>query len=349
MKKALLFLFCLLSSHFLFAQWVKSTSDTNNIYNSNSGYVGIGTTSPSSALHVVGNFNLAGNMDILSDVFYLGMSTAANNFTYQGIMQPTYGLQWAPDPWLSGTATGWLSGYGGLKFFSNNTMQMYIDYNGRVGIGSNGGTDKVNINTALSGGETIIAGTSGNSIFSGGHALQCESSNYTGGIGISVGANNSGFIQAYSPTQENGNIYINPNGGNVGIGTTHPQSLLSVSGTITAKVLNVTQNNWSDFVFDSSYHRQPLADIARYVAEHKHLPEIPSAAQIATSGLDIGNMQKLQLQKIEELTLDVIDADKRAQQQDSLLLQQQALLQQMQAQLKAQQEEIELLKRKLGS
>lgn len=137
--------------------------------------------------------------------------------------------------------------------------------------------------------------------------------------------------------------------GNVGIGTLNPQSLFSVEGTITAKLLNVTQNNWSDFVFDSAYHRQPLADIARYVAEHNHLPEIPSAAQIATSGLDIGNMQKLQMQKIEELTLDAIDADKRAQQQDSLILQQQALLRQMQAQLKAQQGEIELLKRKLGN
>lgn len=139
-----------------------------------------------------------------------------------------------------------------------------------------------------------------------------------------------------------GNDLVIDGFGNVGVGTLHPQSLFSVEGTITAKLLNVTQNNWSDFVFDSAYHRQPLADLARYVAEHKHLPEIPSAAQIASSGLDIGNMQKLQMQKIEELTLYVIDAEKRAQQQ-------QALLQQMQAQLKAQQEEIELLKRKLGN
>jgi hypothetical protein len=146
--------------------------------------------------------------------------------------------------------------------------------------------------------------------------------------------------------------------GNVGIGTQNPQSLLAVEGNLTAKQLNITQTGWSDFVFDSSYQNMSLENLATYVKTNKHLPDIPSAAYIAQSGLDVGAMQKLHMQKIEELTLYAIEANRQINAQDSIninqqktitrqqniLDHQQMLLDQMQAQLQKQQGELDKLK-----
>jgi hypothetical protein len=141
-----------------------------------------------------------------------------------------------------------------------------------------------------------------------------------------------------------------PNG-NIGVGTTNPQSLFCVEGTITAKQLNITQTGWSDYVFDSSYQRMPLRAVADYVHANLHLPGIPSASQLADSGLNVGAMQKLHMQKIEELTLYAIDADRKIRQLDSTnslqqqtLTRLQVLLEQLQAQLQMQQGELDKLK-----
>lgn len=141
-----------------------------------------------------------------------------------------------------------------------------------------------------------------------------------------------------------GNLIFGSVAGNIGIGTQNPQSTLAVAGIITAKGVAVTQTNWSDFVFDSTYQCMPLGKVAEYTKEHKHLPDLPSAAEIEQKGLDLGAMEKLHMQKIEELTLYAIDADKRASRDEALVARQQALLDQMQAQLKAQQAEIDRLK-----
>ncbi len=132
--------------------------------------------------------------------------------------------------------------------------------------------------------------------------------------------------------------------GNVGIGTTSPQSLFSVEGTITAKQINVTQTGWSDFVFDSTYRLMPLNLVDQFIQNKRHLPDIPSAAALAKSGLDVGTMQKLHMQKIEELTLYAIEADRKIRQLDSTNIRQQVLLEQLQAQLQKQQGELDKLK-----
>ncbi|HTJ14108.1 MAG TPA: hypothetical protein VL547_18850, partial [Dinghuibacter sp.] len=68
--------------------------------------------------------------------------------------------------------------------------------------------------------------------------------------------------------------------GNVGIGTQNPQSLLAVAGTVTAKQVTVTTTGWSDFVFAPGYVLPSLDSVAAYAQQHRHLPGIPSAAEV---------------------------------------------------------------------
>lgn len=105
--------------------------------------------------------------------------------------------------------------------------------------------------------------------------------------------------------------------GDIGIGTTTPQSKLAVNGTITAKQVKVTQTGWPDYVFHSSYKLPEPLKIEAYITENHHLPDMPSAKEIESSGLDLGEMQKKQMQKIEELTLFMI---KQQHEIDSLKL-----------------------------
>lgn len=99
--------------------------------------------------------------------------------------------------------------------------------------------------------------------------------------------------------------------GKVGIGTTNPQSELAVAGTITAKKMKVTITGWPDYVFAQDYKLPSIAELDEYIKHHKHLPDIPSAEEVIKEGIDVGEMNKKLLQKIEELTLHIIDLNKR--------------------------------------
>ena len=110
-----------------------------------------------------------------------------------------------------------------------------------------------------------------------------------------------------------GDVYAN---GNVGIGTTNPQAKLAVNGSILATEVKVKTNiDVPDYVFEPDYQLQTLAEIEAFVKEHKHLPEIPSAADIQRDGLDLAEMNLLLLKKVEELTLHLIEKEDQLNQQ----------------------------------
>jgi len=95
--------------------------------------------------------------------------------------------------------------------------------------------------------------------------------------------------------------------GNVGIGTLNPKAKLAVNGNILAKEVKVkTDISVPDYVFEPDYKLPTLADVEAYIKEHRHLPEIPSAKDIARDGLDLAAMNLLLLKKVEELTLHLI-------------------------------------------
>lgn len=101
-------------------------------------------------------------------------------------------------------------------------------------------------------------------------------------------------------------------GGNVGIGTKSPQYELDVYGTIRAREILVDLNGiGADFVFDVNYLLPSLQEVESFIHENRHLPNIPSAQQMNANGVNVNDLQIQLLQKIEELTLYVIEQDKK--------------------------------------
>ena len=100
-------------------------------------------------------------------------------------------------------------------------------------------------------------------------------------------------------------------GGAVNIGTTQSNANLYVNGTIKSKEVKVEATVIvPDYVFEKSYNLKPLPEVEQYITQNKHLPEIPSAQEIAKEGINVGEMQMQLLKKIEELTLYIIDINK---------------------------------------
>jgi hypothetical protein len=107
-------------------------------------------------------------------------------------------------------------------------------------------------------------------------------------------------------------------GGNVGIGTITPQYLLDVKGTIRAtEVLVQDISQFPDFVFEKSYKLPKLSEVNGYIQTNGHLPNIPSATEVKENGMSLVDMQVKLLQKVEELTLYVIDLQKTNEQQSA--------------------------------
>ena len=122
-------------------------------------------------------------------------------------------------------------------------------------------------------------------------------------------------------------IFIGTNG-NVKLGTIgqgvlgNPETALEVDGTVYSTALEVNgrirskevvveSSGWSDFVFENDYNMMSLKDVEDYINEHGHLPNVPSAEEIEENGINVSEMNAILLQKIEELTLHLIEAEKR--------------------------------------
>jgi len=107
--------------------------------------------------------------------------------------------------------------------------------------------------------------------------------------------------------------------GNIGIGVSKPTERLEVNGTIRSKEVKIEATNWPDFVFDKAYKLPSLKEVENHIREYNHLPDIPSEKQVTDEGIKVSEMQAKLLQKIEELTLYIIEQEKRINQLEKKL------------------------------
>jgi hypothetical protein len=107
---------------------------------------------------------------------------------------------------------------------------------------------------------------------------------------------------------------------------------VNITGTL---VVNNTALNVPDYVFADDYALRPLAEVQAFIDANSHLPEVPSAAEIATAGVDLTQMQMLHLRKIEELTLYTLEQEDRISTQDARIAMQEDRIARLEAALEA--------------
>jgi hypothetical protein len=109
------------------------------------------------------------------------------------------------------------------------------------------------------------------------------------------------------------NIFCDENGG-VGIGTNNIPAgyRVAVGGKIMAEGVKVElQSNWPDYVFDLNYKLTDIQDLKKYIDENGHLPNVPSARTIEENGIDLEKINVVLLEKIEEMSLYLIQMEER--------------------------------------
>lgn len=190
-------------------------------------------------------------------------------------------------------------GNGGIYFLtgdgSGHQERMVIKPDGRIGIGSSNPQQNLSIADVR---------PSLSLVENGGDAGVMEFNEVTNQIRFQY-RTQSGSVW------EKNIMVLDGDDGNVGIGTININEgyKLSVGGSIRAEEI-VVETGWADFVFEDDYELKPLSDLESFIRENKHLPEIPSAGEVEDNGVKLGDMQSKLLQKIEELTLYVIEQDK---------------------------------------
>jgi hypothetical protein len=287
--------------------WTRSSTDTTNIYNLNSGKVGIGTTSPGQLLQVSGASGAAISINTpwAGDAFgQLRFDTGIGNASIRS--------------YVPGNSTN------GLQFFTysggSEIVKMTITGDGKIGIGTTSPSQSLSIN-----GNTLIQN---GSVSSKGYLFSSPSSNWgpqLSGLYFTprdgVDATTDFAIKLWDAASQQGGasatrLFIDATSGYVGIGTTIPDEKLTIKGKIHAEEVKIDLSVPApDYVFENDYKLPALNYLKSYINKNHHLPEIPSAKAMEKNGINLGEMNTLLLKKVEELTLYVIKQDKQLKQQ----------------------------------
>ncbi|MGB0521988.1 MAG: shufflon system plasmid conjugative transfer pilus tip adhesin PilV [Flammeovirgaceae bacterium] len=107
--------------------------------------------------------------------------------------------------------------------------------------------------------------------------------------------------------------------GQTPIAALNTQGHMKIAGNLTASNVIVGVSSFPDYVFADDYKLLSLKEVDQYIQKHKHLPNVPAAAEIEKEGMDVGKLNVLLVEKVEELTLYTIQQEKRIQQLEERL------------------------------
>ena len=268
-----------------------------SIYNSNSQNVGIGTNNPTSRLEVVGSVLLSQGSplimrdDAISNTTRIRFqnSTATSEFNFNHLGGPSDIL------WIESPA---------------HTIDWVMAANGRIGIGTTVPAVKFHV---LGSGEVLrVDGTD--------PQIGLAQAGVLKGV-MRLGGND--IVIGSPASNDSGRVVFRINGGDrmmihpdgrVSIGTALPATgySLSVNGKIISSEVKVQlQVNWPDYVFQKTHNRPSLHQLDAFINANNHLPGIPTADEVKKEGIELGEMNRKLLEKVEELTLYLIEIYKR--------------------------------------
>jgi hypothetical protein len=133
---------------------------------------------------------------------------------------------------------------------------------------------------------------------------------HTGG-GIHFYVSGGGYVYAQGNVDIDGITHIKKKT-IIGIGenSNFPNAMLAVDGLVVATEVKIATQGFPDYVFGEKYKLPTLPELEKYIEKNKHLPDVPSAAEVEKNGVALGEMNKILLQKVEELTLYMINLQK---------------------------------------
>jgi hypothetical protein len=263
-----------------------NTTDRFTIQNT-TGNIGMGTTSPGQRLEVNGNILLRNSTglksiytwDATDDNWRIG-TNSTTGFTRAIATSQTQFLTYGSSGG-QGFAVGVNGALSSFEILGNNHQAFF---RGKVGLGPTTPIAKLDISGLLTDG------------------------------GIHVGMNDSWIAYYDGKNYFRGTtVFAETNASHkVGIGTASPDEKLTVKGKIHAEEVRVDLSvPGPDYVFESEYNLMSLTELESYLKLNKHLPEVASAKEMETHGINIGEMNMLLLKKIEELTLYILQQETR--------------------------------------
>lgn len=307
--------FAFLTCSQLHAQSVWNDSDPGgNIYY-NGGNVGIGTSNPDEKLDIQ-NGSIIGYSSVEA---FLKIKRKLGQPSIKGVQDGSSGYDGhiiidaantAKAVYLNHylSANVYLATGGGKVGVGTSTPAYKLDVNGSVRVGDADGSGLLfsEFTSALT---DVPGSTSGVHITGPVNAhivMDIRGNNSTDGFYVRVPS-----VLEAGPTVDKTAFVVKADG-HVGIGTTdtHGYELAVAGGVLAEKVYLEQQANWPDYVFSSRYNLKSLEETEAYIEANHHLPEIPSAMEVEEMGYDLGQMNAKLLQKIEELTLHLIEQNK---------------------------------------
>lgn len=303
------------------------------------GKIGIGTTNPNHLMHINGG-----------DLF-LQSSSGKIRFGYGGgnewQMATTGGgadLRWytTTDGGANITPKHYWSqngdvGFGG--FSGANPPQARLDV---IGVGTSSTTNTFllrnsNLDTVLrmrDDGKMGIGYNSssyGRTVNVGGNGVNFYTANENA-LGGAIFPTDTSLV-LWSNSGLNNYLILQPSWGNTGIGTYSPKAKFHVNGSmliggtsanikpgyslnvdgkiVAEEILVQLSTSWPDYVFNKDYKLMPLKELEKSIRKNKHLPNIPTAKEVEKEGITLGEMNKKLMEKVEELTLYIIELDKK--------------------------------------